>query len=209
MFGWRSEQQRRTLWPNRTSRSERASSPPAPTRRSGGDLFQSFRNEIDRLFDQFSRGGAFGFPSLRRMFEPEPFGREPAAGFAAAMVDVSEDDKAFLFFADVPGTTEKDINVTLSGDTLTIGGERREEREEKDRNYHFSERRFGSFRRAFSLPAGVDRDKIEANFKNGVLSVTLPENTGGDAAAKEDRSQNPVIGAERWLPGHRSRFQAL
>jgi len=153
----------------------RASSPPAPTRRSGGDLFQSFRNEIDRLFDQFSRGGAFGFPSLRRMFEPEPFEREPAAGFAAPMVDVSEDDKAFHITADLPGITEKDIDVTLSGDTLTIGGERREEREEKDRNYHFSERRFGSFRRAFSLPAGVDRDKIEANFKNGVLSVTLPK----------------------------------
>jgi HSP20 family protein len=91
------------------------------------------------------------------------------------MVDVSEDDKAFHITADLPGITEKDSNVTLSGDTLTIGGERREEREEKDRNYHFSERRFGSFLRAFSLPAGVDRDKIEANFKNGVLSVTLPK----------------------------------
>lgn len=148
---------------------------PAPARGSGGDLFQSFRNEVDRLFDQFSRGSAFGFPWLRRMFEPEPSWREPAAGFTAPMADVSEDDKAFHITADLPGITEKDINVTLSGDMLTIGGERREEREEKDRNYHFSERRFGSFRRAFSLPPGVDRDKIEASFKNGVLSITLPK----------------------------------
>jgi HSP20 family protein len=148
---------------------------PAPARLPGGDLFSSFRNEVDRLFEQFSRGTPFGFPWLRRMFEPEPFWREPAVSFTAPMVDVSEDDKAFHITADLPGITENDINVTLSGDMLTIGGERREEREEKDRNYHFSERRLGSFRRAFSLPAGVDRDKIEASFKNGVLTVTLPK----------------------------------
>jgi HSP20 family protein len=153
----------------------RAPSPPVPARWSGGDLFQSFRNEVDRLFDQFWRGTGFGSPWLRRMFEPEPLWREPAAGFTAPMVDVSEDDKAFHITADLPGTTDKDINVTLSGDMLTITGERREEREQKDRNYHFSERRFGSFRRAFSLPTGVDRDKIEASFKNGVLSVMLPK----------------------------------
>lgn len=153
----------------------KAPSPPAPARSTGGDLFQSFRNEVDRLFDQFWRGSGFGFPSLRRMMEPEPFWRESASGFATPMVDVSEDDKAFQITADLPGLTEKDIDVTLSGDMLTIGGERREEREEKDRNYHFSERRLGSFRRAFSLPQGVDRDKIDANFKNGVLRLTLPK----------------------------------
>jgi HSP20 family protein len=153
----------------------KAPSPPAPARATGGDLFQSFRNEVDRLFDQFWRETGSGLPSLRRMFESESFRREPVSGFATPMVDVSEDDKAFHITADLPGLTEKDINVTLSGDTLTIGGERREEREQQDRNYHFSERRFGSFRRAFSLPAGVDHDKIEANFKNGVLAVTLPK----------------------------------
>lgn len=152
----------------------RTPSPPAPTS-SGSDLFQSFRNEVERLFDQFWRGAGFGFPSLRRTFEPEQFWRQPISGFATPMVDVSEDDKAFHITADLPGMTEKDINVILSGDMLTITGERRDEREQKDRNYHFSERRFGSFRRAFSLPTGVDRDKIEANFKNGVLSLTLPK----------------------------------
>src|SRR5215472_15104368 len=173
MFGWRSEQQRRTLWPNRTSRSEGHRRRPPP--RAGREAICFSHSGTKSTASSISSRGAFGFSSLRRMFEPEPFGREPAAGFAAPMVDVSEDDKAFHITADLPGITEKDINVTLSGDTLTIGGERREEREEKDRNYHFSERRFGSFRRAFSLPAGVDRDKIEANFKNGVLSVTLPK----------------------------------
>jgi HSP20 family protein len=146
-----------------------------PARWSGTDLLQSFRNEIDRLFDQFWRGSGFGLWSQRRSLQPEPFWGEFSGGFAAPMVDVSEDDKAFHITADLPGISDKDVNVTLSGDVLTISGERREEREQKDRNYHFSERRFGSFRRAFTLPPGVDRDKIEANFKNGVLALTLPK----------------------------------
>lgn len=150
-------------------------SAPAPTRSSGVDVFQSFRNEVDRLFDQFWRTG-FGLPSLRRMMEPEPFSRgETPFGFATPTVDLSEDDKAYRITADLPGMSEKEVDVTLSGNMLTITGERREEKEEKDRNYHFSERRFGSFRRAFSLPEGIDRDKIDATFKNGVLSLTLPK----------------------------------
>jgi HSP20 family protein len=151
-------------------------SAPAAARPSGADALQSFRNEVDRLFDQFWRIG-FGLPSLRRMFEPEPLwrGETTPFSFTAPMVDFSEDDKAFHITADLPGMNEKDINVTLSGDMLTITGERREETEEKERNYYFSERRFGSFRRAFSLPEGVDRDKIDATFKNGVLSLTLPK----------------------------------
>ena len=73
--------------------------------------------------------------------------------------------------------SEKDINLSLSDDMLTISGEKREERQEqeKDKNYHYSERRFGSFRRIVQLPQHIDRDKIEANFKNGVLNVTLPK----------------------------------
>jgi HSP20 family protein len=153
----------------------RTAPPPAPTRWSGTDLFQSFRNEMDRLFDQFWRNTGFGFPSLRRIFEPEPWRGETGTFFATPMVDVSEDDKAFHITADLPGMSDKDINVTLSGDMLTISGERREEKEQKDRNYHFSERRFGTFRRSFALPSGVDRDKIEANFKNGELTLTLPK----------------------------------
>lgn len=161
------------------------SSAPAAARPSGMDALQSFRNEVDRLFDQFWRTG-FGFPSLRRMFEPEPLWRgETPFSFAMPTVDVSEDDKAFHITADLPGMSEKDIDVTLSRDTLMIAGERREETEDKDRNYHFSERRFGSFRRAFSLPDGVDRDKIDASFKNGVLSLTLPKSAEAQKRQKK------------------------
>ena len=71
--------------------------------------------------------------------------------------------------------TEKEIQVSLSGDTLTIKGEKRQEREEKGENRHLSERSYGEFQRAFSLPADVAREKIEAAFANGVLTVTLPK----------------------------------
>jgi HSP20 family protein len=143
-------------------------------RSSGVDLFRSFRDEMDRMFDQFWRG--FGLPSMRRGFEAEPFWRgEGGFGLSTPAVDVAEDDKAYHITAELPGLGEKDIEVNLSGDMLTISGEKRDEREEKDKSYHFSERRYGSFRRSFALPQGVDRDKVEARFKNGVLSLTLPK----------------------------------
>lgn len=153
---------------------ERAA-PPAPMGSSAFDMWQPFRREMDRLIDQFWRGG-FAVPSLRRAFEPEPPWRyETALGFAAPAVDVAEDDKAFRITAELPGMSEKDIDVTISGDMLTIKGEKREEKEEKAPNYYVSERRFGFFQRSFALPDGVDRDKIEAKFENGVLTLTLPK----------------------------------
>lgn len=139
------------------------------------DPFHALRHEMDRMFDRFWRGG-FGLPSFQRMFEPEP-SRHGETGFAftTPAVDFCEDDKAFHLTAELPGLSEKDINVTLSGDMLTITGEKRDEREQKDKNYHWSERHFGSFRRMVQLPPHIDRDKIEANFKNGVLSLTMPK----------------------------------
>jgi HSP20 family protein len=153
---------------------QQTSQAPAPMQRPGLDLFQSFRNELDRMFDQFWRG--FGFPMLRRGFGAEPFWqREGGFGASVPVVDFAEDEKAYHLTAELPGMSDKDIEVNLSGDTLTISGEKREEREEKEKNYHFSERRYGSFRRSFAVPQGVDRDKIEASFKNGVLALTLPK----------------------------------
>jgi HSP20 family protein len=70
---------------------------------------------------------------------------------------------------------EKDIAVKLSNGTLTIKGEKHEEKEEKKKDYYLSERRYGSFQRSFTVPDGVDEDKIEAAFKNGVLTVSLPK----------------------------------
>jgi len=127
---------------------------------------------MDRMFDQFMRG--FGFPSFRRMAEPEGWS-DSGLNFTAPAIDFSEDEKAYHLTAELPGLSEKDVNLAISDDLLTITGEKRDEREQKDRNYHYSERRFGSFRRAIQLPQHIDRDKIDAKFKNGVLDVTLPK----------------------------------
>ncbi|MBA3005960.1 MAG: Hsp20/alpha crystallin family protein [Proteobacteria bacterium] len=90
-------------------------------------------------------------------------------------LDVSETDKALEVVADLPGMEKKDINVSVDGDLLTIKGEKKEVKESKDKHFHSIERRSGSFYRALRLPAEVENDKIEANFKDGVLTLTLPK----------------------------------
>ncbi len=88
---------------------------------------------------------------------------------------MSEDEKAYKISAELPGIDAKDIDVSVSGDTLVLKGEKRQEKEEKDKNYHFSERAYGSFQRSFQLPPSVDRDKVAADFSKGVLTITLPK----------------------------------
>ena len=129
---------------------------------------------MDRLFDRF--GSGFGFPSLRRMFDMEPSWRPASSfSFSAPAIDISEDDKAYKISAELPGIDAKDIDVSVSGDTLVLKGEKRQEKEEKNKNYHFSERSYGSFQRSFQLPLSVDRDKVAADFSKGVLTITLPK----------------------------------
>jgi HSP20 family protein len=162
---------------------DQAATTPAPaqrteTRPAPMEAFHAFRQEMDRMFDRFWRG--FGMPSFRRMFESEPsWSTGSEFAFTTPAVNFGEDDKAFHLTAELPGLSEKDIHVNLSGDMLTITGEKREEKEEKEKNYHWSERRFGSFRRAIQVPPYIDRDRIAANFKNGVLSITLPKTPEG------------------------------
>lgn len=138
------------------------------------DVWHSFRSEMDRLFDRFSTG--FGLPTFRRMLDVEPaWSSESSFSFAAPAVDVTEDDKAYKITAELPGIEEKNIEVTVSGDMLTLKGEKRYEKEEKDKNRYMSERAYGSFQRSFLLPEGVDRDKIAADLAKGVLTITLPK----------------------------------
>ena len=140
----------------------------APTQTNVPDVWNSFRGEMDRLFDRF------GFPSLRRVFDIEPSWRSASSfSFSTPAIDMSEDDKAYKISAELPGIDPKDIEVSLSGDTLVLKGEKRQE--EKDKNYHFSERTYGSFQRSFQLPSSVDRDKVAADFSKGVLTITLPK----------------------------------
>ena len=98
---------------------------------------------------------------------------------------MAETDKAYEVTAELPGMDESNIEVKLADDVLTIKGEKKEEKEEKKKDYYVSERRFGSFQRSFTVPAGVDASKIEANFKNGVLIVTLPKNAQAQKSEKK------------------------
>ena len=138
------------------------------------DVWQSFRGEMDRLFDRFA--GGFGLPAFRRMFNVDPAWRsESSFSFSAPAVDVTEDDKAYTITAELPGLEEKNLDVTVSGDMLTLKGEKHYEKDEKDKNRYMSERAYGSFQRSFALPDGIDRDKIAANLAKGVLTITLPK----------------------------------
>jgi len=138
------------------------------------DSWRSLRTEMDRLFDRFS--GGWGMPSLRRMFDAEPPWRyETSLNLPTPAVDISEDDTGYKVTAELPGMNEKEIEVAVSDGMLTLKGEKRANREQKDKNFYLSERSYGSFQRSFYVPDGVNRDKIAADFANGVLTVTMPK----------------------------------
>jgi HSP20 family protein len=136
--------------------------------------FDRLRREIDHLFDDF--GGDFWRAPFRQV--ERAFGAMPAA-------DVTETDGGFEVTAELPGMDEKNIEVKLANHTLTIKGEKRDEKEETKKDYYMRERSFGSFQRSFTVPEGVDTDKIEASFKNGVLTVTLPKTAEAKRAEKK------------------------
>ena len=141
--------------------------------------FQALHDEIDRMFDRFM-GGALTRPS--RLAAWNPFHVE--GGMTAPSVDVKETDKGFKFTVELPGMEEKDVELTLSDGLLTIKGEKRSETEEKDENYHLSERRYGSFARSFRVPESVQDDKVSATFDKGVLTIDLPKS---EEAKKKSR----------------------
>ena len=136
--------------------------------------FEGLRREMDRLFDDFQLG-SWRSPLRRSLFDTEPFGRGEGGLTKAPAVDVVEQDKAFEITTELPGMDENNIDVKFSDGVLTIKGEKREEKEEKAKDRYLSERRYGSFQRSFRVPDIVNADRIEANFKNGVLTVTLPK----------------------------------
>jgi HSP20 family protein len=120
-----------------------------------------FRNEMDRLFDDF--------------FARSPLGRSFDGSDWTPAVDMSESENQIVVNVEVPGMDGKDIDISLSGRLLTIKGERKQEREEKEDNYHFVERKYGTFSRSFELPGDVEADKVKATYKDGVLKLTLPK----------------------------------
>ena len=159
-----------TKLPLKTEEKREAERSPAPSERRP---FESLRRELDRLVDDFDHG-AWRLPFRRTMFDVEPFWRGEISFGAIPAVDIKETDAGYEVTAELPGVVESDINVKFSDDTLTINAEKHEEKEEKKANYFLSERHYGSLKRSFRVADGIDAEKIEANFKNGVLKVTMP-----------------------------------
>jgi HSP20 family protein len=124
-----------------------------------------FRSEMDNLFERFF-GDAWGTSMLESL--PARFGRGPR-------LDLAESENEIAVKAELPGVEPNEVHVDLTGNTLTIRGEKRQEKEEKRENYHCVERRYGSFNRSVQLPASVDPEKITAGFKNGLLTITMPK----------------------------------
>ena len=130
--------------------------------RKGEDLgLTQMRREMDRFFDRFS--------------ESWPFRGVSETGRWMPSMDVSETDKELVVRAELPGMDPKEIDISLSGKVLTIKGERKNEREEKKENFHMLERSSGSFSRTLQLPVEVKADKVKADYKDGILSISMPK----------------------------------
>lgn len=146
--------------------------------------FENLRREVDRLFDEFD-GGFWRSPFRGSLFDVTPFRHGSADLTALPALDVSETEIAYEITAELPGMDEKNVEVKVANGILTIKGEKKEEKEEKKKDYYMRGRSFGSFERSFQVPGDVDGDKIEASFKKGVLSVTLPKSAEAEKAAKK------------------------
>ena len=134
----------------------------------------SLRDEIDRLL------GGFDAPWLDR-----PFAMLGAQGTLTPAMDLTENGSCYLVRMDLPGIDPAKVEVKLTNGTLTVSGEKEEEKKEEGEDYHISERRWGSFRRSVRIPEEVDRDKIEASHANGVLTLTLPKSEKAKAAERK------------------------
>jgi HSP20 family protein len=117
---------------------------------------------MNRLFDNFFTGW------------PEPR-RGLLEGEWAPSVDVAETDTEITVTAELPGVKQEEVDVTITDDILTLKGEKKEEKEVKEKNYHRIERTYGSFQRSINLPTGVQADKAKAAYKDGILTITVPK----------------------------------
>ena len=136
--------------------------PTLPGRTANDDPFVRLWNEVDQLFSNVARGGA-------------GWAEWPQAGNLGLPVEVSDTGTELKVMAELPGVEEKDVAVELQGDALTIRGEKKAAEERQDEGYYLAERRYGTFARTLRLPFAAEADKIQATFKNGVLTVTVPK----------------------------------
>ena len=135
--------------------------------------FYSLQKEINRIFDDY-------FSEL----VPDKWFKEESLSFVPN-VDIKEKDKELLVTAELPGMDAEDIDISISDDVLTLRGEKKEEKEEKEGDYYHRELSYGSFHRDIPLPTEVETDKVEAEFKKGVLKVHLPKKPEEQRKAKK------------------------
>ena len=139
----------------------------------GANPLVSLQRDINHVFEDFWHKVENGWT-----------GRRDAVGMFGPSTDVTETDKSVDVSIELPGMTQDDIDISLSHDAMTIRGEKKIEHEEKRKGVYMSERSYGSFYRTVPLPAGVDADKADATFKNGVLTVSLPKTPEAQAKIK-------------------------
>jgi HSP20 family protein len=143
-------------------------------------LMQRMAEDMDRLFDQFGlgRSGLGLMPSASALLGPDARGGsllgQGASSLWSPQVELFRRGEQLVVRADVPGVSKDDLQVSVEDDVLTIRGERRDEREERDQGFYRSERSYGEFLRAIPLPEGTDAERCEAKYEDGVLEVTLP-----------------------------------
>jgi HSP20 family protein len=125
------------------------------------DPFLSFRREVDRMFDDFFSG--FGRRAVGSSFTPTP------------SMDLTENDKEIVVTAEMPGLDHKDFEVTVSGDLLTLKGEKKAEHERRNGDAYYMERSFGSFARSVRLPFEVKDEQVDARYEKGVLTIRVPK----------------------------------
>lgn len=149
---------------------------PTPAQQSGSvDSLADLHNQINSLFnDAFSSGG---FPEL--------FGAGAEGGLFKPNLDIRESDKEYTVTLEMPGVNKDDVDVEVRGDALIVRGEKRNEETHEEGQYQYTERSYGSFQRALTLPEDADSENIKANFDNGVLKISLPRQEIGGGERKK------------------------
>lgn len=132
------------------------------------DPIMRLQREMDRMLENTFR--SFSMPPFRS----ELFTPLTASGLLKPQVDIGATDREYSITIEVPGVDEKDVKVEIADNTLTVRGEKKQEKEEKDRNYYRMERSYGSFQRILSLPEDADQENVKAKFRKGVLTITMP-----------------------------------
>jgi HSP20 family protein len=144
--------------------------------------FDTFRTEMDQLHRNLDRVFADAWGGS---FAPSLLSETWTTAKITPRLDVTEDDKAFRVAVELPGMTDKDVSVTVQDRLLTISGEKKEDKEKKDKDVYRRERAYGSFRRTLELAGDVDTGKIEAAFKSGVLTIDLPKTKEAQESVKK------------------------